>query len=86
MYGNANDGSLPSPFYPRDNNSGHVHPKRLNVNTIGTDINDRYENTYSPKEVFYQESHNRDSNLWYMCQTDRKVKRIKFRIEIEEVE
>jgi|SaaInlV_100m_DNA_5_1039725.scaffolds.fasta_scaffold02999_3 hypothetical protein len=86
MYGNANDGSLPSPFYPRDNNSGHVHPKRLNVNTIGTDINDRYENTYSPKEVFYQESHNRDSNLWYMCQSDRKVKRIKFRIEIEEVE
>lgn len=86
MYGNANDGSLPSPFYPRDDNTGVELPKRLNVNTVGNDINDRYENTYAPKEVFYQESHNRDSNLWYLCQSDRKVKRVKFRIEIEEVE
>jgi hypothetical protein len=85
-YGDANDLGNPTPFYPRDKNTGVDLPKRINSATIGNDIADRYENTYAPKEVIYQESHNRDSNLWFMCQTDRKVKRIKFKIEIEEVE
>ena len=76
----------PTPFYPRDKNTGVDLPNRINSATIGNDISDRYENTYAPKEVIYQESHNRDSNLWFMCQSDRKVKRIRFKIEIEEVE
>jgi len=85
-YGDANDVGNPTPFYPRDKNTNIDLPDRINSATIGNDISDRYENTYAPKEVIYQESHNRDSNLWFVCQTDRKLKRIRFKIEIEEVE
>ena len=85
-YGDANDPGNPTPYYPRDKNTNIDLPDRINSATIGNDISDRYDNTYSPKEVIYQESHNRDSNLWFLCQTDRKVKRVRFKIEIEEVE
>jgi hypothetical protein len=85
-YGDANDLGNPTPFYPRDKNTNIDLPQRINSATIGNDISDRYENTYAPKEVIYQESHNRDSNLWFVCQSDKKLKRIRFKIEIEEVE
>ena len=78
-----------TPYFPRDNGAnllpGHPDklPKKIRVQTVGEDPDDRFNNSYSPKEVFYQESHNRSSNIWYLCQ--KKKDRVKFRIEIEEV-
>ena len=87
-YQNANSPNASTPYYPRDRNVFPEHniPDRIKARTVGNDANDRYDDTYSPKEVFYQESHNRDSNLWFLCQSDRKLDRVKFKIEIEEVE
>lgn len=73
-----------TPYNPRDEGTGISLPDRIQCDTLGTDSDDRFDNSYSPKQVFYQESHNRDSNLWYICQSDKKLNRIKFRIEIEE--
>ena len=78
-----------TPYFPRDSGAsilpGHPDklPKKIRVQTLGEDPDDRFNNSYSPKEVFYQESHNRSSNIWYLCQ--KKKDRVKFRIEIEEV-
>lgn len=85
-YQNADALGATTPYYPRDRNAGHRIPDRLIAKTVGNEDGDRYDDTYSPKEVFYQESHNRDSNLWFLCQSDRKLDRVKFRIIIEEVE
>ena len=78
-----------TPYNPRDIGAnalpGHPDklPKKIRVQTVGEDPDDRFNNSYSPKAVFYQESHNRSSNIWYLCQ--KKKDRVKFRIEIEEV-
>ena len=86
-YNNANnDTSDSTPYWPRDKNSGVKLPSRITVDTVGTDPNDRYSREFAPKQAIYQESHNRDSNVWYFCQTDKKMDRIKIRIEVEEVE
>jgi len=74
-----------TPHYPRDANSGVTLPTRIRVKTVGEDADDRFNNSFQPKESIYQESHNRDSNVWYICQSDRALDRIKFRITIEEV-
>ena len=86
-YQNSN-GSV-TPYFPRDAGANVPLPKEIDVTTIG--MSDRTarkfsEDRYTPREVFYQESHNRDSNIWYMCQTGGKVDRVKFKIIIDEVE
>ena len=72
-----------TPFYPRDVGNTVSLPKEiiLEAEEQGAD-----PERFTPREVFYQESHNRDSNLWYLCQSDQKVDRVKFKITIDEVE
>lgn len=84
-----NRGGNFTPYYPRDPGGDESLPDEITVSTRGIeDRVSRYfdEDTYTPREVIYQESHNRDSNLWYICQNDRKLDRVKFKITIEEVE
>ena len=85
-----NESGSVTPYYPRDEGANVPLPKEITpANTVGaTDrIARRFmEDTYTPREVFYQESHNRDSNLWYLCQSERKVDRVKFKITIEEIQ
>ena len=74
--------SLPgtTPYYPKDDPS-YSFPNEVVVPVRASDDDD--DNTFTPREAFYQESHNRDSNVWVLCQ--HKVHRIKFKITIDEV-
>ena len=74
--------SLPgtTPYYPKDDPS-YSFPNEIVVPVRASDDDD--DNRFTPREAFYQESHNRNSNIWVLCQ--HKVHRIKFRITIDEV-
>ena len=62
------------------------YPSRENLHTISSPSNIIIKNVrYTPKQAFYQESYNLDSNIWYLCQ-NREVERVRFRLTIEEVE
>ena len=71
-----------TPYYPRDVGNTVSLPKEI---ILEAEDKDSAPERFTPREVFYQESHNRDSNLWYLCQTDQKVDRIKFKLTIDEV-
>ena len=74
--------SLPgqTPYYPKDDPT-YSFPNEVVVQVRGSDDDD--DNVFTPREAFYQESHNRNSNIWVLCQ--HKVHRIKFKITIDEV-
>ena len=74
--------SLPgqTPYYPKDDPT-YSYPNEVVVQVRGSDDDD--DNVFTPREAFYQESHNRNSNIWVLCQ--HKVHRIKFKITIDEV-
>ena len=84
-----NRGGQQTPYYPRDPGGDEPLPNEITVRTRGIEdrVSRRFdEDKYTPREVIYQESHNRDSNLWYICQNRRKLDRVAFKITIEEVE
>ena len=69
-----------TPYFPKDDPS-YSFPNEVIVPVRSFDDDD--DNTFTPREAFYQESHNRNSNIWLLCQ--HKVERIKFKITIDEV-
>ena len=69
-----------TPYFPKDDPS-YSFPNEIVVPVRSSDDDD--DNTFTPREAFYQESHNRNSNIWVLCQ--HKVERIKFKITIDEV-
>ena len=71
-----------TPYYPRDNGTNISLPREI---ILEAEDRDSDPERFTPREVFYQESHNRDSNLWYLSQSDQKVDRIKFKLTIDEV-
>ena len=71
-----------TPYYPRDNGTNVSLPREI---ILEAEDRESDPERFTPREVFYQESHNRDSNLWYLCQSDQKVDRIKFKLTIDEV-
>lgn len=71
-------GSSTTPYWPRDDQNFRF-PNEIELNRKG----DSGSELYVPRYAFYQESHNRDSNVWYV--SHYKMKPIRFRITIEEV-
>lgn len=71
-------GTSVTPYWPRDDSS-FSFPNEVDLSRRGESGSE----TYTPRYAFYQESHNRDSNIWYVSQY--KMKPIRFRINIEEV-
>lgn len=67
-----------SPFFPWSDPAFSM-PTSVTLQRRG----DSKPEIYTPRESFYQESQNRDSNIWYL--SHYKVKRVKFRVTIEEV-
>ncbi|UNH61209.1 hypothetical protein SSZBM1_92 [Synechococcus phage S-SZBM1] len=71
-------GTSTTPYWPRDDEN-FSFPNELELKRRGGSDSE----TYVPRYAFYQESHNRDSNIWYV--SHYKMKPVRFRVTIEEV-
>ena len=67
-----------TPYFPKDD-PNYSFPDRLELLVRG----ENNPEEFTPREAFYQESHNRDSNVWLLCQ--HKLDRVRFRITIDEI-
>ena len=67
-----------TPYFPKDD-PAYSFPDRLELLVRGEEDPEQF----TPREAFYQESHNRTSNVWLLCQ--HKLDRVKFRITIDEI-